>query len=470
MGNRKGNGDGSVFQRADGRWVAKIQVGVKANGSPDIRTKYAKTEQEAKRKLREMKKTANQDAPEQRRKQTVEQYMWAWFQRYKRKLKPAGFDRQEETIKYQVLPFLGQFQIHAVVASDVKDLMNWLQEEKGYSYSTVKKAYDACNECFRQAVEDGALAKNPCNKQNRPTEADFLDLDNEDTGITFLDDDEIARFSAEARRIYGNGNMVYRLGYAFVLILNTGIRLGEALALRENDFDWATQRMTIDTSMSFVKKRDAKEGEPRYHYIDVLPKTKTSRRILHLNIDAVDAAQRLVELNRGHEYLLSNAKGNLVTPRNFARTFKCILVKAGIHDCGVHTLRHTYASALFRKGVDVKVISELLGHASVEITQDTYIHLLESQKQAVTAGFSILSQEDSPPRSNEGAMIFDPETDRMDIRFDNLHFYGGLHCGTPLEVLLNNQWVPTRIEKAADWFLVGLSGLSLNGLRTRIAT
>jgi integrase len=285
-----------------------------------------------------------------------------------------------------------------------------------------------------------------------------------------LDDDEIARFSAEARRIYGNGKMVYRLGYAFILILNTGIRLGEALALRENDFDWAGQRMTIDTSMSYVKKRNAKEGEPRYHYIEVLPKTKNSRRTLHLNIDAVDAAQRLVELNRGYEFLLSNAKGNLVTPRNFARTFKCILVKAGIQDCGVHTLRHTYASALFRQDIDVKVISELLGHASVEITQDTYIHLLESQKQAVTAGFSIVKQDTHPPSSNEGAMIFDPEIDRMDIRFDNLHFYGGLHCGTPLEVLLNNQWVPTRIEKATDWFLVGLSGLSLNGLRTRIAT
>ena len=106
----------------------------------------------------------------------------------------------------------------------------------------------------------------------------------------------------------------------------------------------------------------------------------------------------------------------------------------------------------------------------MEITQDTYIHLLESQKQAVTAGFSILSQEDSPPRSNEGAMIFDPETDRMDIRFDDQRFYGGLHCGTPLDVLLNDHWVPTRIEKAADWFLVGLSGLSLNGLRTRITS
>ena len=260
-----------------------------------------------------------------------------------------------------------------------------------------------------------------------------------------------------------------RLGYAFILILNTGIRLGEALALRENDFDWARDQMTIDTSMSFVKKRDIKEGEPHYHFIEVLPKTKNSRRTLHLNMDAVDAAQRLAELNRGHDFLLSNSEGNLTTPRNFARTFKGILVKTGIQDCGVHTLRHSYASALFRQGIDVKMISELLGHASVEITQDTYIHLLESQKQAVTTGFSILKPKEKLPSSTEGAMIYDSNADRMDIRFDNLYFHGGLHCGTPLEVLLNDQWVPTCIEKADDWFLVGLKGLPLNGLRTRLA-
>jgi hypothetical protein len=163
MGSRKNNGDGSVFQRADGRWVAKLQVGVKTNGKADIRTRYAKTEAEAKRKLKEMKKTAYRETPEQRRKQTVEKYILDWFPRYKKGLKPASYDRQENSIHHQIVPFFGQYQIHSVVPSDVKDLMNRLQYEKGYAYSTVKKAYDTLNECFRQAVEDGLLERNPCN-------------------------------------------------------------------------------------------------------------------------------------------------------------------------------------------------------------------------------------------------------------------------------------------------------------------
>ena len=72
-------------------------------------------------------------------------------------------------------------------------------------------------------------------------------------------------------------------------------------------------------------------------------------------------------------------------PRNIDRMLRNILTKCNIKPCGVHALRHTYASMLFKKGVDVKTVSELLGHADVSITYNTYIHLIKEQKQqAVT--------------------------------------------------------------------------------------
>jgi len=70
--------------------------------NPDIRTQYAKTEAEAKRKFREMKKTAYQETPEQRRRQTVGKYILDWFPRYKKGLKPASYDRQENSINHQI--------------------------------------------------------------------------------------------------------------------------------------------------------------------------------------------------------------------------------------------------------------------------------------------------------------------------------------------------------------------------------
>jgi len=77
--DRKCNGEGSIYQRSDGRWVAALQVGTKPNGRKDIRTRYAASEAEAKRKLREMKKSAHEATPEQRKKQTVEKYILDWF-------------------------------------------------------------------------------------------------------------------------------------------------------------------------------------------------------------------------------------------------------------------------------------------------------------------------------------------------------------------------------------------------------
>lgn len=68
----------------------------------------------------------------------------------------------------------------------------------------------------------------------------------------------------------------------------------------------------------------------------------------------------------------------------------------------------------------------------------------------------------------EGALIYDPKIDRMDIRFGLNHYYGGLHCGQSLDVLVNGDWEPTRIEKDHEWYLVGIQTRDLVGVRVRI--
>ena len=68
----------------------------------------------------------------------------------------------------------------------------------------------------------------------------------------------------------------------------------------------------------------------------------------------------------------------------------------------------------------------------------------------------------------QGALIFDERIDRYDIRFDLADYYGGLHCGQCFDVMVGGRWKPTRIEYAADWYLVGIRADDLNGLRVRI--
>ncbi len=68
----------------------------------------------------------------------------------------------------------------------------------------------------------------------------------------------------------------------------------------------------------------------------------------------------------------------------------------------------------------------------------------------------------------QGVLVFDEEYERMDIRFDLNDYYGGLHCGTPMDVLVGNRWIPTRIELGNAWYLVGIRTSELTGLRVRI--
>lgn len=67
-----------------------------------------------------------------------------------------------------------------------------------------------------------------------------------------------------------------------------------------------------------------------------------------------------------------------------------------------------------------------------------------------------------------GALIFDEQTDRYDIRFDLSHYYGGLHCGECFDVMIGGKWKPTRIEMGENWYLVGIRTADLSGLRVRM--
>ncbi len=69
----------------------------------------------------------------------------------------------------------------------------------------------------------------------------------------------------------------------------------------------------------------------------------------------------------------------------------------------------------------------------------------------------------------QGALVYDSENDRYDIRFDLSDYYGGLHCGECFDVFVKGIWTPTRIEKGTDWFLVAIRTASLDGLRVRIS-
>ena len=304
---------------------------------------------------------------------TVGEYIKDWLYNVKANtLKPSSFDRKEEVINYQILPYIGDICIDSLSADDIQAMVNELKVR--YSFSTVKKAYECINACLKYAVKRRDIAYNVAESVAIPT-----NIQRSSSDIHFFTEDETRLILKESVRCCKNGNRAYRIGEIFIFLLNTGLRIGEALALEWENIDFKKQLATVRNNVVYVKDRTSSDRS--YRCIkQPFTKTKNGSRIVPLNSEAVRALISLKGINGSTPYVFATKNGKRITPRNIDRTFRSILKRCGIACTGVHSLRHTFASRLFAKGVDVKTVSELLGHSDVGITYDTYIHLIQEQR------------------------------------------------------------------------------------------
>jgi len=378
--NKREHGQGTIYLRKDGRWYGAVQNGYNENGKPKMISVYGKTEAETKRKLKEKIKLINSNGlmlqDNTINNITVEEYCSNWLKNVKaNELKPSSYDRKEMTLENQVYPLIGMLQLSQLSIDDVQGMINQLKKDK-LSYSSIKKAYEAINECCKYAIIRGDLQKNPCLGVSLPK-----NLKRQDGDIKFYTEKQIELLLKQATIKYSNGRSKYRLGYGIQFLLYTGLRIGEALALTWEDIDLQNKTVRINKNLKQVKNRD-NDGQGNYKTI-IQDSTKTSSgsRIVPLNNKATEALSYIKEITGQYKYVFSTETGNNVSGRTYDAMFRKIQTNCGFTEIfGVHALRHTFASLLFKKGVDVKTVSEILGHKDVSVTYNTYIHLIQEQK------------------------------------------------------------------------------------------
>lgn len=304
-------------------------------------------------------------------------------------LKPTSFDRLELTINKHVIPKIGHFRLSELTPIIIQNNLINKMEVEGLSRSSIKKAYCAVNASCEYAVGQ-YISYSPCSKVVLPSVHNF-----EKNNISVLSDEktlnkndkiiasEIDRFKEAATAQYiSKDQYIYRYGYSYIFLLNTGMRTGEVLALKWNDIDFKNKFVKVSKNMIGTINRED-PSKPRTKYmVQNSVKTNASNRNISLNNTAINSLLELKKIRYSGEdgYVIEGLAGKPVTNRNFLRTYKMILKRAGIEDSGLHTLRHTFATQLFKKGVNIKLVSELLGHADVNITYNTYIHIIKEQK------------------------------------------------------------------------------------------
>ena len=370
------NGEGTVyFVEKEQLWVAEISW-IDDSGVKQRKRWRAKKQSEARAKLSEFRKQLLLNgAPPKTESRTFREFADEWVNTFlKPKVKPLTYQRKVSTLEHQVYPEIGNIQISKLSHARIQKMVNDLTES-GLSYSTVKKAYEAVAGCLRYYRVITSTAFNPCEcvtvpkmKQKQVSE------------IKYFTKEERIKIVEEATRTYWDGKSVYRLGWMFVLMLYSGLRVGEVCGLTWQDVDFTTNTIHVHKNAVEIKEMDE---DGKSHYVLITQnstKTKSGTGIIPMTEKAFLALSELKKVTGEYEYIITSSKGERIRPSRIDRTFYLILKTVGLEKVGVHALRHTFATMLFNNGCEVKVVSDILGHSSTTITENIYIHVIQEQK------------------------------------------------------------------------------------------
>lgn len=378
---RRGSGEGALFQDKDGVWHARIQIGTYPSGARKYKEFKGQKKSEVSAKKREYEQRmkdggGNNDGP------LFKDFIKEWAVSVKRtELKPTSYERLLRSIDQQIVPCIGKHRLGKLTQKTIQDeLINHLLEtpnpktKKPCSYSVINKAYVYTKACLQYAVDTGQLIKNPCMNVVRPNKALLPAKE-----IRFFNDDEMHRLFQAA----DEANQTFAWAYKFIAY--TGLRRGEMLALRKDCVD--LEKKTICIRRTIIATKQNKDGATNIMY-SCQEATKNGRaRYVQLSDSAIKCIKGAYENCLNESDYLVTGSGEILSEATFRKVYLSICKKAGIENPqGIHTLRHTFASKLIRNHVDIKTVSELVGHANVSFTYKTYVHLIDAQKIAAVDG------------------------------------------------------------------------------------
>lgn len=377
---RHPKGLGSIYQRSNGTWVGQSPP------LPGIKRKYftGKSETIVKQKLKAYRTSPEYLTPKQNlSSETAEAYIRHFLKIFKSNdIKASSYDRLESTLNIHIIPSLKYMKIKDITSSHCKEILNAMRENE-MAYSSIKKAYDAMKEIFRHAFNEGDISKNPMLNVKMPQGSTFQRENVR--ALTKKEENEI--LEEINKKWVSSKKLQYSYKNLFILILNTGLRCGECIALDWDDIDIEKCSMHIHKTAIFVKERD-KNGETTHkskQIVQETPKRPASNRIIPLNKKALAALAELKKEHPDSPYIATTDKKTRTSYHTISKQFTRAAKNCGVGWATLHTLRHTFATRLFEKGADVKTVSELLGHASVGITYDIYIHVIKERKNDVVA-------------------------------------------------------------------------------------
>ena len=293
----------------------------------------------------------------------LKEWLMIWLNQYaKHSIKLKTYIIYDNLIRLHINPVLGEYHLQNL---KLDILQNFISEklEKGnlitngkLSSNTILMIVTILKQALKQAVHNEIISKEYASKMKLPQ--------HQEKGIMIFNSEEchlLERYCLCA----GKKNYI-----GIIICLYTGIRIGELLALKWEDIDFEKSILTINRTCFYANRRIVVD----------LPKTKSSLRKIPLSSNLIYWLKK-IQNHSLSPYIISTNHQTMVNLRSYQRTYQLILERLNIKYKNFHCLRHTFATRALEEGMDVKALSEILGHKNAAITLNRYAHSLYEHKK-----------------------------------------------------------------------------------------
>lgn len=354
MARKRGQGEGSIFRRKDGLWVAQMTIQGKRV------SKYFKSQSECRDWLRKIHSQVENGLTLSGAQTRVDTYLSEWLILNETSVRPKTIDQYKQIVRQHIVPDLGMIKMKDLNPRQIQALYS-KKLESGTSPRTVILIHAVLRRALNHALKLGMIGRNPALAVIRPK---FKRKE-----MKTLTDNQVRTLLSIAE-----GD---RFEVLFWLAVTTGLRQGELLGLKWSDIDWVNRRIRIQRQLQRL----------RNGLVFSEPKSAAGRRVIALGVTTVEKLRKHQNLQLGerqaassfwkeNDMIFPSTTGTPMDPSNLYHNFKRLLKEAELPDIRFHDLRHTAATLMLQQGTHPKVVQERLGHSDISMTLNTYSHVL----------------------------------------------------------------------------------------------
>lgn len=308
-------------------------------------------------------------------------------------VKRTTFSSYMQAYQTQILPFFGQTPLNAVTDADIQTYLNYLQtggrldKKGGLSPKSIYNIFVVLNAALEKA-RGKIIIENPA----------------ADLRLPEIQPTERRVLTVEEMEIFIKEIFSERLRVAMLLSLFTGARMGEVLALEWGDLNAKKRTIRINKDLERVQLFDDPSGKKTELILQETPKSKTSNREtpVYENIWQLLMFHQQIQLHEGQlnplNLLFPSKRGTYTDPRTYQKRVQAVCKRCELQGVNVHALRHTFATRLMEQNVPIRIIQNLMGHASI-VTTEKYSHVLDDEKRkAINRMSGFLPQTQDTPQ------------------------------------------------------------------------